>query len=179
MTKVLTPKQEHFCQLYIETGNGSQAYRMSYDVKRMKPATINRKAKELLDNGKITARLKLLQSATRHRHNITIDSLLLELESARIVAMEKNNPGAATAAILGKGKLLGLVQKPVDRVVSLGSFTGSLSEQGNKILQAMAIGQLTPSEASALLSALAAQARIVEFDELEQRIGKLEEKLTS
>ena len=93
--------------------------------------------------------------------------------------MEKNNPGAAIAAILGKGKLLGLVQKPIDRTVSLDNFNGSLSEQGNKILQTMAIGELTPSEASALLSALAAQARIIEADELDQRVRKLEQKSSS
>jgi len=40
----------------------------------------------------------------------------------------------------------------------------------------MAVGQLTPSEASALLSALAAQARIVEIDELEFRVEQLEKR---
>ena len=31
----LTPKQEKFCQLYIELGNASEAYRQSYDCSKM------------------------------------------------------------------------------------------------------------------------------------------------
>lgn len=30
----LTPKQEKFCQLYIELGNASEAYRQSYDCSK-------------------------------------------------------------------------------------------------------------------------------------------------
>lgn len=59
---MLTPKQEAFCLAYIETGNASEAYRRSYSAGRMKPETINRKAKELIDNGKIAARLKELNA---------------------------------------------------------------------------------------------------------------------
>lgn len=58
----LTPKQEAFCLAYIETGNATESYRRSYDVSRMKPASINRKAKELMDNGIIAARISELQS---------------------------------------------------------------------------------------------------------------------
>ena len=51
----LTPKQRAFCYKYIETGNASLAYREIYDCSKSKPLTISRKAKELLDNGKIAA----------------------------------------------------------------------------------------------------------------------------
>lgn len=54
---LLTPKQEKFCAVYIETSNATEAYRQAYDVENMKPATINRRAKDLLDNGKIRARI--------------------------------------------------------------------------------------------------------------------------
>jgi len=57
----LTIKQEKFCHAYIETGNASEAYRMVYDCDNMQASTINRKAAELLENGKITARIKQLQ----------------------------------------------------------------------------------------------------------------------
>ena len=59
----LTVKQEAFCLAYIETGNASEAYRRSYDVQDMKPESINRKAKELIDNGKITHRVARLKEA--------------------------------------------------------------------------------------------------------------------
>lgn len=61
----LTPKQENFCLAYLETGNASEAYRRSYDAENMKPETINRNAKDLLDNSKIAARLaELTEEAT-------------------------------------------------------------------------------------------------------------------
>lgn len=46
--------------MYLKTGNASEAYRQAYACKAMKPETINRNAKALLDNSKITARLEAL-----------------------------------------------------------------------------------------------------------------------
>lgn len=59
----LTEKQEKFCIKYNECGNASEAYRAVYNCSKSKPETINRKAKELMDNGKIAARLKELNQA--------------------------------------------------------------------------------------------------------------------
>ncbi|HYH63355.1 MAG TPA: terminase small subunit [Urbifossiella sp.] len=74
----LTPKQEAFCLRYIETGNASEAYRLSYDAADMKPETVNRKAKELLDNGKIAARVTALQERLLKRHDTSVDRILKE-----------------------------------------------------------------------------------------------------
>lgn len=106
----LTAKQEAFCLAYLETGNASEAYRQAYNAENMKPETVNRKAKELLDHGKISARIEALQEEHRERHKITVDDLLAELEEARQVALGQNNPqtSAAVAATMGKAKLLGL-----------------------------------------------------------------------
>ena len=80
----MTPKQERFCLAYIETGNASAAYRSAYDVSpTTKPETVWRKAKELLDHGKVAARIAELQAAHRQRHNMTIDDLTHELETDR------------------------------------------------------------------------------------------------
>ena len=110
MTTNLTPKQGRFAQLYIELGNASEAYRQSYDTARMKPTTVNRKAKELLDNGKIAARIEGLQAAARKRHEVTIDSLTKELDEARALAYKVKQPSAAVSATLGKAKLHGLLK---------------------------------------------------------------------
>lgn len=59
----LTPKQEAFCLAYLRTGNASEAYRLSYEAQNMKPESVNRKAKELLDNVKIAARLQDLNAS--------------------------------------------------------------------------------------------------------------------
>ena len=109
----LTPKQEKFCQLYIELGNASEAYRQAYDASRMKAETINTKAKELLKHGPITVRISELQDEHKQRHNTNVDDLIAELEEARKLALnleiqEKPQVSAAVSATLGKAKLLGL-----------------------------------------------------------------------
>ncbi|CDQ53006.1 TPA: terminase small subunit [Klebsiella pneumoniae] len=121
----LTPKQEAFCQAYIETGNASEAYRTAYAADKMKPESINRKAKELLDNGKIAARVAELQGEIKQRHNVTVDSLLAELEEARKAALAAETPqsSAAVAATMGKAKLVGLDKQIVDHTSSDGSMT--------------------------------------------------------
>ena len=134
----LTAKQEAFCLAYIETGNASEAYRSAYKADRMKPATINRKAAELMDNGKITARLQQLRAPIMERHNVTVDSLLLELEEARQVALGAETPqsGAAVTATMGKAKLCGLDKQIIDLRSSDGSMSPKVS--GDAVLAALA-----------------------------------------
>jgi phage terminase small subunit len=107
----LTIKQEKFCMVYIETGNASEAYRQSYNTSNMKPESITNKAYELLKNGDITARLNELKGKHAKRHEITVDTLLAELEENRQAALgaETVQASAATAATMGKAKLLGLL----------------------------------------------------------------------
>jgi phage terminase small subunit len=104
----LTIKQETFCQKYIETGNASEAYRQAYDAQAMKPESINRKAKELLDNGKVAARVAELRGEVQVAHGVTVGSLIAELEEARLVAKGKEQGAAMVAATMGKAKLAGL-----------------------------------------------------------------------
>lgn len=107
---VLTPKQEQFCQLYIELGNASEAYRQAYDADSMNENTVNREASKLVDNPKITTRLNLIKREHQSRHNLTVDHLLMELETARLAAFEgeRVQVSAAVAATMGKAKILGL-----------------------------------------------------------------------
>lgn len=75
----LTIKQEQFCNFYLESGNASEAYRRSYSCENMKDSTINRKAVELLSNGKITARIGDLQSDLKKSSDIRKEDILEEL----------------------------------------------------------------------------------------------------
>lgn len=109
MTQKLTPKQEKFCQAYIETGNASEAYRRAYKTENMKAETINRNAKALLDNTKIATRTAELLEGHRQRHDVTVDGLTDELEMTRFWAMVGGNQNAAVSAIMGKAKLHGLL----------------------------------------------------------------------
>lgn len=95
----LTPKQEKFCNGYVETGNASEAYRNAYNCKNMKPNTVNRKAKELLDNGKISARVAELQSELQRRSDIQKDDIIRELANiirTRVTDVLKINGSSVT-----------------------------------------------------------------------------------
>ena len=81
ITTALTPKQEAFCFGYLETGNASEAYRRAYDAAGMKAPTINRKAKELLDNGKIAARLAELRKPAADAAQVTLEGHLKDRKS--------------------------------------------------------------------------------------------------
>jgi phage terminase small subunit len=116
MPVALTPKQEKFCLAYIEVGNASEAYRRSYDCEKSSVDTVNRKAKELLDNGKVAARLEELRAPIVERHKVTIDSLMAELEEARQAALsaETVQSSAAVSATMGKAKLCGLDKQVIE-----------------------------------------------------------------
>jgi len=64
--------------------------------------------------------------------------------------------------------------KPSEPSDHLPDFAGSLSDKGEKVLDAIAAGTLTPAEGQDLLSAITNQARILETDELLRRIEVLE-----
>lgn len=125
----LTPKQEKFCLVYLETGNASEAYRRAYDAGGMSDTSINRKAKELLDNGKISARLSELRAPILQRHAITVDTLLAELEEARRLAMETESPAPAVSATMGKAKLLGYDKQILDLRSSDCSMSPAASQE--------------------------------------------------
>ncbi|WP_373100582.1 MULTISPECIES: terminase small subunit [Pasteurellaceae] len=113
----LTPKQEKFCQLYIELGNASEAYRQSYDCSRMSNEAVNVEAVKLLNsqkNPKIALRVEELKQTHQERHNLTIDDLLDELETARKGALSKKQFNIAVQATMGKAKLLGFDRKTLE-----------------------------------------------------------------
>lgn len=109
----LTVKQEAFAQAYVETGNASEAYRRCYSAKSMKADVIAVKACELLKNGKVAVRVKQLQQEHLNRHNVTVDLLTEKLWNAEKLAHSVENPSAAVSAVMGVGKLHGLI---VDKV---------------------------------------------------------------
>nr|DAP15929.1 MAG TPA: Terminase small subunit [Caudoviricetes sp.] len=84
----LTPKQEKFCQLYIELGNASEAYRQAYDVGDMTNGSISVNASKLLNNNtKIALRVEELRQAHQQRHNLTVDNIIADLQEYRDICM--------------------------------------------------------------------------------------------
>ncbi len=110
MTDKLTSKQAAFAMAYIETGNASEAYRMSYDVAAdTTESSIWVSASKVKNNDKVALRIEELNQSSRKRHGVTIDSLTDELETARKAAQEAGQASAMVAAIMGKAKLHGLL----------------------------------------------------------------------
>ena len=112
-----TEREEKFCRLIVEGFGQSDAYRQAgYKVDSMKPETIHRQAKRMMDKPKITARLAELREPIVKRHNVTVNSLMIELEEARQVALGAETPqsSAAVAATMGKAKLCGLDKQLID-----------------------------------------------------------------
>lgn len=77
----LTIKQENFCNIYIETGNATEAYKQAYDCGNMKYDTIVRKASELLKNGNITAMLEEKRISLNKESDIRKQDILEELKA--------------------------------------------------------------------------------------------------
>ena len=109
--KDMTPKQEQFARLYVETGNASEAYRQAYNADNMKPETVTNEAYKLLQDPDISAMVDDLKAEARQRHAVTVDDLLSELEQARAAALAAPTPqsSAAVSATMGKAKMLGLL----------------------------------------------------------------------
>lgn len=127
----LTPKQEAFCIAYIETGNASEAYRRAYDAKGMKEASVNREAKALTDNPKITARLLSLRQPAIEKAQITLAGHLQDLKALRDKAEQDGKYGPAIRAEIARGKASGLYVEKVDMTADVhGSLSGVLVAPG-------------------------------------------------
>jgi hypothetical protein len=66
--------------------------------------------------------------------------------------------------------------RPTDRLITIDGMESckELSDKGDLILVRVANGDITPVEASSLMSAISSQAKIIEADELERRVRELE-----
>jgi phage terminase small subunit len=103
----LTPKQENFCNAYIELGNASEAYRLAYDIGDMKSATINRAAKQLMDNSKITTRIQELRAPVVEAAKMSLEGHLADLKMMRDLALAEKQYSAAINAETQRGKAAG------------------------------------------------------------------------
>ena len=88
-------------------------------------------------------------------------------------AVELAKNGDTTAPRLCLERLIPPM-KATDSPVKLDGVGGTLSDQGAAIISAMGTGKITPDQAAKLLQTIAAQARVVEVDELEKRVSALE-----
>ena len=118
-----TDKMEKFCLAYMETSCAAEAYRRSYNIENMIASGVGREAWIVLQKPQVQARIAELREVVMERHQITIDTLLAELEEARQKAMNAETPqaSAAVSATMGKAKLLGLDKQIIEHTGPGGS----------------------------------------------------------
>lgn len=129
MSSHLTPKQEAFCLAFMETGNASEAYRRAYSAAKMKSSTVWRKATELLDNGKVTARLNELRSQAAEAARVTLQGHLDDLKRLRDAAAGAEQFSAAIKAEIARGKAAGLYTDKIDLSGGIEINLSGLSEE--------------------------------------------------
>jgi phage terminase small subunit len=105
----LTAKQEKFCQVYMQTGNASEAYRQSYDVSKSTEKSVNELASHLLANVKIISRVNELKQLAAKRNEITVDTITNMLKEAYFLAQTKEETAQITNAANSLAKLHGLI----------------------------------------------------------------------
>lgn len=100
---------------------------------------------------------------------------LLEPHKAKLVRK------AVTLALKGDTTALRLcldrIMPPLrakDAPIHLNAFAGTIAQQGQRVVQALAAGDISPDEASTVMTTLRAQTDITKADELERRVKALE-----
>ena len=87
-----------------------------------------RNSTRLTKNDEIRRRIEELKTRGAARAEVSVASLLAELETARLLALKLGQPSAAVAATMGKAKILGLI---IDRreVGNAGAFDDMTDEE--------------------------------------------------
>jgi phage terminase small subunit len=102
----LTQKLERFCQLFIELGNGTDAYGQAYDTAATRKSQAEA-ASKLLAREDIKARIAELRALGAEKTGVTIEAISVQLDEDRRFARTEGNAAAAVSATIAKGKLHG------------------------------------------------------------------------
>lgn len=105
----LTAKQEAFCQNIALGMTQKDAYLAAYDVADNCDNTLYSNASQLMTEAKIAQRVKELKERALKRHDITVDSIMDELEEARALGRQVKQPASMVSASMGKAKVAGLI----------------------------------------------------------------------
>lgn len=141
-TPLKNPRRESFARYYVELGDGAKAYRMAgYAAKNAQVASAS--SARLMANPTVRARVDYLMAEVGKRHDVTVDSIIAELEQARERAMRQDpTTSAAVQAIIGKAKIAGLI---VDRT------------KAEATVRVQNLPPLSPEAAAALLERIEAE----------------------
>lgn len=112
----LTEAEVKFCEIYARGGKKIPAYREAFGNDTANDKTIWRRVDRIMGYPKIQKRLKELEERVMERFDVTVESLIRELEEARMAALsaETAQASAAVSATMGKAKLAGLDKQKVE-----------------------------------------------------------------
>ena len=136
MAKLTNQKWEKAAQVYVETGNKTQAYKQAGYSTNMSDKAISANVNRLFSRDLVLTRVSELQKHHQQRHDVTVDSITQELEEAMALATVLGKPSALVAAIMGKAKLHGLI---VDKLKSSVTLQDKTDDELDQALQALGI----------------------------------------
>ena len=113
MPNGLTAQEEVFCQNIVRGNNQTDAYRAAYDTSNYKPATIHKRALEVISKGHVRGRIAELRAPVLKRVEITLENHLIKLGQLSDLAASKDQYSAAINGEMLRGKVSGLY---VDKV---------------------------------------------------------------
>ncbi|MET3149137.1 UNVERIFIED_ORG: hypothetical protein ABIC77_000331 [Stenotrophomonas geniculata] len=117
-TQPLTPKQQRFVQEYLQDHNGTQAaVRAGYSE-----STARQQGSRLLTDARVVAAVRAGQKKVAKKAEVTVDTLMAELEQARKLALKEKQASAAVTATMGKGKLAGLLVEKHKHSGAIGTY---------------------------------------------------------
>jgi len=135
----LTSKQEKFCQEVVKGESYSDAYRNSYNAGKMKIETIQRKAHDVAQNGKVRARIDEIREPVVRDCRITLEDHLTTLDRLSVLAEENNQIPAAVKAQELRGKASGIYVERKESKIDLGI---TLSDDAITARLALLLGKL-------------------------------------
>ena len=109
MSKMLTSKQESFCQAIVDGHNQSDAYRHAYDAGNMKPATPWDAASKLAANPEVAMRILELRDQITAAKAWSFETGLSEIETNIRLSRFIGQMGPARAATKDALEMIGLV----------------------------------------------------------------------
>jgi hypothetical protein len=111
----------------------------------------------------------------RDKRNRLLTEILAKDERAIAEKLSEMARGGNLTAISLSADYLWSKTKPQGEFLNLPNMVGkTIGEQGQRIIEALVTGEISPEQATDIMRIVASQARIIEVDALEKRVTELE-----
>ena len=108
MAQLNNQQWEKAAQVFVETGNKTEAFRQAGYSTNSTEQVITGNVQRLFRREPVLTRVAELQAAQAKLHAVTIESLTEQLREDRQLAYSVKNPSAAVSAVMGMARLHGL-----------------------------------------------------------------------